>query len=427
MIIHSKIFNEKQYENIINIINDDKNNNITCIVDLIKKYFGINDFLIKIKNDNMLLQKFIIKCDINYDLFNIIKNNIIKICIGNYKCKYCIEYKLILILHLLNDFTNWKTLIKCIFYEPLLHVKSHYKNIYRQYRQWCLKGIFKKAFHSIIPFDQSNLLNNINNKSDPLNNIDDESDSSNNTNNNSDPLNNTDNESDSFNNTNNNLYSLNNTDNKSDSIKVTNNEIDDFYNVDIKTDFFIDATYIPNKNGFEDVVVNPELKKKNVTKLSTLSDVDGFILSVSLSKSKKKKIKYNKKEIKTANHDIELIQDLLNECNPSIKISDDKKYSLIGDKGYKTGKNYYIQKEEITIISPDKKNQKKKLINRHQKKKLGYRFIIENSINGFKHNSRISIRKDGKSNTFMGWVFISCLLYNIRVNKKKEKEYKDIF
>ena len=175
--------------------------------------------------------------------------------------------------------------------------------------------------------------------------------------------------------------------------------------------------------------MNPELKKKNVTKLSTLSDADGFILSVSLSKSKKKKIKYNKKEkeIKTANHDIELIQDLLNECNPSIKISNDNKYSLIGDKGYKTDKNYYIKKEEITIISPNKKNQKKNLINRHQKKKLGYRFIVENSINGFKHNSRISIRKDGKSNTFMGWVFISCLLYNIRINKRKEKEYKDNF
>ena len=158
--------------------------------------------------------------------------------------------------------------------------------------------IFKKAFHSVIPFNESNLLNNSNNESNSLNNSNNESNS------------------------------LNNNNNESNSINITN-EIDDFYNIDIKTDFFIDATYIPNKNGFEDVVVNPELKKKNVTKLSTLSNVDGFILSVSLSKSKKKKIKYNKKEkeIKTANHDIELIQDLLNECNPSIKISNDNKYS----------------------------------------------------------------------------------------------------
>ena len=133
MTIHSNIFNEKQFNNIIEIINDDNNKNITCIIDLIKKYFGINNFLILIKYDHILLQKFIIKCGIEFDLFNIIKNNIIKKCIGNYKCKYCIEYKLILILHLLNDFTNWKALTKCIFYEPSMYVKSHYKNIYRQW------------------------------------------------------------------------------------------------------------------------------------------------------------------------------------------------------------------------------------------------------------------------------------------------------
>lgn len=85
-----------------------------------------------------------------------------------------------------------------------------------------------------------------------------------------------------------------------------------------------------------------------------------------------------------------------------------------------------IQKENITVISPNKKNQKRNLINRNQKRKLAYRFIIENSINGFKHNSRISIRKDGKSITFMGWVFISSLLYNIKINNKKEKVYNDI-
>ena len=176
MKIHSDNFNEKQFNNIIKIINNDNYNNITCIVDLIKKYFGINNFLIKIKNDNMLLQNFIIKCDINYDLFNIIKINIITKCIGNYKCKYCIEYKLILILHLLNDFTNWISLTKCIFYEPSLDVKNHYKNIYRQYKQWCLKGIFKNAFYSIVPFNESNLLNNTNDKLKSINIINDKID-----------------------------------------------------------------------------------------------------------------------------------------------------------------------------------------------------------------------------------------------------------
>ena len=58
------------------------------------------------------------------------------------------------------------------------------------------------------------------------------------------------------------------------------------------------------------------------------------------------------------------------------------------------------------------------MINRHQKRKIGYRYIIENTINGFKQNSRIAMRKDRKANTFMAWVYISCLSHNIKINKK---------
>jgi len=144
-------------------------------------------------------------------------------------------------------------------------------------------------------------------------------------------------------------------------------------------------------------------------------------MGVSLSKSKNKTIIYNnsKKQIKTANHDVELIQQVLNECNPNIKIFNNiNKLTLIGDKGYKTDKNFFLKNELITIITPNKKNQKNNMINRHQKRKLGYRFIIENSINGFKQNSRISVRKDRKSNTFMSWIYISTLSYNLKINKK---------
>ena len=370
MINHTDKFYKKQFDNINIIINDDNSNiiinddnsNLSYIIDLIKTYFGLNQFLIKIKDDFELLKKFIIKCEIEFDLFNNIKNNINKMCKGNYKVTYCLEYKLILILHLKNDFANWKSLNKCIFYEPNKTTKDHYKTIYRQYRYWSSKGIFKQAFYDTVPVN---------------NNIINDSDSD-----------------------------------------IAN---DDFFIIDSKKDLFIDATFISNKYGSEDVVINPELTKKNVTKLTTISDVDGFIMALSLSKSKDKIIIYNnsKKQIKTANHDVELIQQVLNECNPNIKIFNDiNKLTLIGDKGYKTDKKFFLKNELITIISPNKKNQKNNMINRHQKRKLGYRFIIENSINGFKQNSRISVRKDRKSNTFMSWVYISCLSHNLKINKK---------
>ena len=161
--------------------------------------------LFQIKNDYKLFKKIIIKCNIDFDSFDNIKNNIIKTCVGNYKNKYCIEYKLILIFQLINDYTNWKALHKCIFYESFKNTKNHYKIIYKQYKHWNQKGIFKNSLHSVFPVD-------INDKNDK--NI------------------------------------------------IINN---DFYNIDVK----------------------------NVTKLSIISDVDGFVFSVSLSKSKKKKIKYN--------------------------------------------------------------------------------------------------------------------------------------
>ena len=53
-------------------------------------------------------------------------------------------------------------------------------------------------------------------------------------------------------------------------------------------------------------------------------------------------------------------------------------------QGYKTDKNFYIQKEKISIIIPNKKNQKKNMINRHQKRKLGY------WIYNRKYNKRIA-------------------------------------
>ena len=125
MINHTDKFYKKQFDNINIIINDD-NSNLSYIIDLIKTHIGLNNFLIKIKDDYELLKKFIIKCEIEFDLFNIIKNNINKICKGNYKVTYCLEYKLILILHLKNDFANWKSLNKCIFYEPNKTTKDHY-------------------------------------------------------------------------------------------------------------------------------------------------------------------------------------------------------------------------------------------------------------------------------------------------------------
>jgi len=65
----------------------------------------------------------------------------------------------------------------------------------------------------------------------------------------------------------------------------------------------IDATSINNKYGSEDIVINPEYKKKKVTKLSIISNSKNFIHSIEVFNLKQKNNNYN-----TAVHDSKMIE-----------------------------------------------------------------------------------------------------------------------
>jgi hypothetical protein len=117
---------------------------------------------------------------------------------------------------------------------------------------------------------------------------------------------------------------------------VSNQNISDIYN----NDLFIDSTHINNKYGSENIIVNPELTKKKVTKISTISNIDGFIYSIDNIESKSKTIKFNYKDqkINTPVHDSKTIEMSLKNINPNIKIKS-QEINLIGDKGYITSNN----------------------------------------------------------------------------------------
>ena len=115
----------------------------------------------------------------------------------------------------------------------------------------------------------------------------------------------------------------------------------------------IDVTSINNKYEIEDIVINPEYKKKKVTKLSIVSNNKNFIHSIEVFDLKTKNDNYN-----TAVQDSKMIfQSLKNIKNES------KCFYLLGNKAYKT-KNIYIK-----IITPDKKNAKNKNSNYNKFKK----------------------------------------------------------
>jgi hypothetical protein len=182
-------------------------------------------------------------------------------------------------------------------------------------------------------------------------------------------------------------------------------------------DVLIDATSINNKYGSENVRINPEYTKKNVTKMSVITTTNKFIIGITPFKLNKKKIIYNKNEkiINTFEHDSKNIQRTINNINKKIKIN-----NLIGDGGYKTTVEIKSNNKIINIITPNRKNQINKLNNNEEKIKLKIRYRVENVFGSLSFNERIMLRKDRYLTTFMSWFYIGCLEHNIK-NDIKQK------
>ena len=94
-----------------------------------------------------------------------------------------------------------------------------------------------------------------------------------------------------------------------------------FYNYHLKKNtnlLLIDAASINNKYDCECIVINPEYKKKKITKLSVVSNKDNFIHSVEVFEIKNDNEKYN-----TLIHDVKMINKSLNK----VFVNNKSKYS----------------------------------------------------------------------------------------------------
>jgi len=173
------------------------------------------------------------------------------------------------------------------------------------------------------------------------------------------------------------------------------------YKTTYKTNLLlIDATSNVNKYGSENIVVNPEYRKKNVTKLSLIVNEKGFIYSVLCFDIKNKNENYS-----TAIHDVKMINKNLTEIN---KVNNDSKYfHLLADKAYKTQDEFKLDEKKVKIITPDKKNTK--FLN----KKLKKRTKVENVNCFIKKQERVMVRKDRKKKYYMSFVYMACLINNV--------------
>lgn len=245
----------------------------------------------------------------------------------------------------------------------------------------------------------------------------------------------------------------------------------------LNINLYIDTTYIWNKYGVEYIGIHPEYKKKNATKLGSLVDEDGDILSIIhfiinetiVTNEITDEYEYTKH---TFNHDVTIIQELFN--NVIVHFDKRKTIKCGGDKAFITNDNISHNNKKVIMVTPKRERsnkQTKKLIKNKQniititKLKIahlqsdqkrylnGYAKIVslENDIQNFKKvnvnihkydtsdnkmfskrykvednylnlkkSERILIRKDKKIATYMSFVYMN------ELNRLIKKYYQQI-
>lgn len=192
-------------------------------------------------------------------------------------------------------------------------------------------------------------------------------------------------------------------------------------NEDIKLS--IDASFINNKYGIEDIALNIDNKKKKASKISLITDPNKFIysiLSIKIKKNEIIKIDKRKKENKKLKkkrlgfiHDVNTIQDTIDKIN---LIYDFNSIILLGDKGYISDNEYKYNNKKVELLTYKKKNQTPN--SKNDIEILKERIYSENAISRIKKSERVMTRKDHKIKNYMSFVFLSSLINNLKVIKR---------
>jgi len=173
-------------------------------------------------------------------------------------------------------------------------------------------------------------------------------------------------------------------------------------NVEAVTNLYIDVTKFSNAGGSENVSVNVEYRKKNVTSISFICDSNKIPLAIVPVK-----INSTKNDKNYSSSDVSMVQDNLDAIPNEVKTQLIKsKIHLMGDKGYITQKEFKINDKNIKIITPKRKNQKTKNTD-EENELLKDRSTIENLFCDIKKQNRLSMRLDGYINNFMSFIYLS--------------------
>jgi transposase len=166
---------------------------------------------------------------------------------------------------------------------------------------------------------------------------------------------------------------------------------------------YIDSTIIYNKNGTNKIGRNKFYKNKKTTKISLMTDKNGFPFSILFMKGNYHDITVFNKHIR----DAKLIQ-------PKIK------KTIIADKAYASNKNYKLLEENnFDHIIPPRKNMKIASTYTYDKDKYKKRIKIEHIFGRLKIFKRIDQRNDKLLRNYKGFVHLAFTQIAINILNKQ--------
>ena len=165
-----------------------------------------------------------------------------------------------------------------------------------------------------------------------------------------------------------------------------------------------DTTNIFNKGGIDKIGYNRSCPKHNISKLSIISDFNGVPLNMKLSSGNINDAKIFNKQLDSNN----LVNITLENKNKSV---------ILADKAYDSSilRQKILDKKYKRLIVPmNKRNIKNpkliKKMTKRDKNVFNHRSVIERKINTIKRYKRINIRYDKYSSSYMGFVYLSCIM-----------------
>ena len=166
--------------------------------------------------------------------------------------------------------------------------------------------------------------------------------------------------------------------------------------------FLIDSTTVYNKYGVNKIGRNKFYKNKKTTKISLMTDINGFPLSILFMKGNY--------------HDNSVFDKHIRDA---LIIVPNKNKKIMADKAYSSKKNYdLLESHNMTHIIPPRKNMKMAKHYRYDKNEYTKRIKIENIFARLKMFRRLNVRYEKLCRNFSAFVYLAFSFIAVNILNK---------